>query len=127
MEFSNFDCADKVVNVGELKVSGEPRQVFYARPKYFGRRPSISSKKLHVTGVPEEMPIEELKNLLGDCYISLPKDKRNFMFATFKDEKSKNEALFNLNGKKMDENHVLKLSPAIDTSFASKEKLNNKK
>lgn len=122
MEFDNSDSADKVVGFGELKVNGEARPVFYARPTQVGRKPLIASRKLHVTGVPPGMAIEELQALLGNCQISLPKNNKDFMFATFVDERCKNEALFKLNGRKMDDTHVLKLSPAINTSFAPRDR-----
>lgn len=127
MEFDNSDSVDKVVGFGEIKVATEPRPVFYAKPTRITRRPLIASRKLHVAGVPVDMEIEKLQALLGDCQISLPKSGRDFMFATFADEQSKNRALYELNGKKLDDRHVLKLSPAINTFCFPKEKMNGKK
>lgn len=127
VEFDNSDSADKVVGFGELKVASEPRPVFYAKPIQLTRRPLIASKKLHVSGVPADMAIEKLQALLGDCQISLPKNSRDFMFATFADEHAKNRALFELNGKKLDDKHVLKLSPAINTIRFPKDKVVNGK
>ncbi|ELQ76163.1 Polyadenylate-binding protein (RRM superfamily) [Trachipleistophora hominis] len=67
---------------------------------------------------------QELIEMLGNCDLIWPKDAKNakkpYVFAQFQTEDEKKEAIDKLNGKKVDEENTLKLSPAYSQRFTQR-------
>lgn len=76
--------------------------------------PFYSKTRLHVSGM-GSMQEEELTKMLGKCSLIYPKktDSKNpYVFAQYESEEDKRVAMEKLNGKNIDNEHTLKLSPA---------------
>lgn len=113
--FLNTDSAEQAVNTQEHMINGEKAKISYA--KSLPRRsngPPFSRTRLYVTGI-GQMTENELSKLLGNCSLIYPKKtdlEAPYVFAQYENEKDKREAMDNLNGKKIDDKNILKLSPA---------------
>lgn len=113
--FENGDAAEKAMNEEEKKVNGELVKLSYA--KSLPRRnnvPQYSRTRVHVSGI-GKLTQDELSEMLGKCTLFFPKkaDPENmYAFAQFENEDDKQRAMDSLNGKKVDEENTLKLSPA---------------
>lgn len=85
------------------------------KKKTFVKKPTIGyhKTKVHVSGIPPTYTEEKLNELLGNCTLYIPKEKKGYCFADFHTESVKNEIIGKLNGLKIDESHELKFAPAI--------------
>lgn len=98
----------------------KPVKLTYARGNRQRNGQYFSKTRLHISGI-GNLHEEELCEMLGNCNLIWPKDSKNakspYVFAQFQTEDEKREAIEKLNGKKVDEENNLKLSPAYSQRF----------
>ena len=115
IQFESGDIAEQAVALTDKKVNGQTVKIGYARsPIRRPTGPKFSRTRLHVSGI-GKLSEDELSKMLGKCSLIYPKrsDPENaYLFAEYENEEEKQAAMDNLNGKKVDEENVLKLSPA---------------
>merc|ERR1712050_51511 len=110
--FVSGDDAEKALQVKE--VLGEIVKPLYAKSPIVRRTPYFSRTRLHATGI-GNLQEEELSKMLGNCSLIFPKrseGKSPYLFAQYQNEEEKKAAIDALDGKKVDGENVLRLSPA---------------
>lgn len=122
--FVDHECAQTVMDMKEFTVLEKPVKLMYARSiKPRGNGQYFSRTRLHISGI-GNLHKNELMEMLGKCDLIWPKDSKNakrpYVFAQFHNEGEKKEAIEKLNGKKIDEENTLKLSPAYAQRFSSR-------
>lgn len=120
--FNNPDFAEKAMEDKDLTILDKPVKITYARG-HRNRSQRYSRTKLHVFGI-GNMHESQLVEMLGNCELIWPKDpkniKRPYVFAQFNNESDKKDAIEKLNGRKIDEENTLKLSPAYSQRFSGR-------
>lgn len=122
--FVSGDSAQKAVEEKEMKVLDNIVKNTYARS--YSRRNGgqyFSKTRLYVSGI-GKLEEDELSKLLGKCNLIWPKDAKNaknpYVFAQYENEEDKKDAMDKLNGKKIDEENTLRLSPAYAQKFGQR-------
>ncbi|ELA46350.1 hypothetical protein VCUG_02155 [Vavraia culicis subsp. floridensis] len=121
--FTSPDFAEKAMEEKEILVLKKPVKLTYARGSRQRGSQYFSKTRLHISGI-GSLHEQELVEMLGNCDLIWPKDAKNakkpYVFAQFQTEDEKKEAIDKLNGKKVDEENTLKLSPAYSQRFTQR-------
>lgn len=119
--FVEIEFAEKAINEKELTLFNQPLKLTFARGNTRRNQNQYFSKtRLHISGI-GKLEEEDLCKMLGKCDLIWPKDAKNaknpYVFAQFENEDEKKVVMDKLNGKKIDEENTLKLSPAYAQRF----------
>ncbi|AFM99014.1 hypothetical protein KMI_14g19300 [Encephalitozoon hellem] len=102
VEFETIEDTEKAYGEGKVQVAGEPRQLHFARRRdqRMKERVIVSSKKVYISGIPDDTNKDELCSLLGNCKISGDKGK-NYLFAEYDNSEEQEKALNKINNMKI--------------------------
>lgn len=118
--FEDAEVARKFMadNNNSIALKGKPTEIAFAKRGKSRRNDAYSKAgfhrtKLYVSGLPNDITEKEITELLGNCQITMPKDSKGYCFATYENEKDKNEAVIKLDGTTIKDEHKLMLAPAF--------------
>ncbi|UYI26836.1 heterogeneous nuclear ribosnucleoprotein A2/B1 [Encephalitozoon cuniculi] len=103
VEFETVEDTEKAYGEGSVKVAGEAKALHYAKRKdqRMKERVIVSSKKVYISGIPEDTDKDELSALLGNCRISGGDKGKNYLFAEYDNSEEQERALSKINNMKI--------------------------
>lgn len=103
VEFETIEDTERAYGEGKVQIAGEARALHFARRRdqRMKERVIVSSKKVYISGVPEDTSKDELSSLLGNCRISGGDKGKNYLFAEYDNSEEQEKALNKINTMKI--------------------------
>lgn len=98
VEFESVAATEIAHGSGNVEIGGVQRSLHYARRRNHRKdNVAVSSKKIYISGIPNDVDENELSDLLGECKISGTDNGKSYIFAEYESNEKQKKALEKLN------------------------------